>query len=353
MKIAFVSNFVEPTGGDNILYHHASGLSRLGHKVDAYFRDFLSPAKEHNEDWNSQNVNLILYEDPDGKLLDYDWDEYDIVVANGLHGASFVRYIDHPNKAWFCQNFDPYVFPGNDRDKAEIDKIYQYYDKYLTYSHDLGKIIQYYYGKKQIIHCNNGIDYKAFEPYQKKGKDYETLESYENTEVGKNKRVCFMVAYYRDYKGIKFANEVFGILKDRGYTTVEINATVGPLENTMEFHKNPSFEDKCKIIASCGTMMHPSVFETWGLVPMESMALGVPVVGVNSRGIMEYAEKGNSLIYDDRKSELVVGGIRMLSEKGHDVVYEDIQRKGIETAKDHDWDTIMPEIEKSYEELIG
>jgi len=161
-----------------------------------------------------------------------------------------------------------------------------------------------------------------------------------------------MVAYYRPYKGIKFANEVFGRLKERGYTTVELNATVGPLENTMEFIRNPSFENKCEMIASCGTMLHPSVFETWGLVPMEAMALGVPVVGVNSKGIMEYATKKNSLIYDERNAEWVVNGIRMMSMDGHDLVYEDMQQNGIETAKAHDWDAIMPEIEKSYEDII-
>jgi len=98
--------------------------------------------------------------------------------------------------------------------------------------------------------------------------------------------------------------------------------------------------------------MHPSVFETWGLVPMEAMALGVPVVGVNSKGIMEYSTKKNSLIYDNRDPEIVADGIRMLSEKGHDSVYDDMQQEGIKTAMAHDWNVIMPEIEESYKELI-
>ena len=338
MKIAFVSNCVEPTGGDNILYNHALGLTKLGHDVDSYFSYFLSSAEEHNEDWNSGNVNIHLY---GNDLARFNWTYYDIVVANGFHGAEAVRWL-YPvnNKAWFCQNFDRYVFPNNNMES--IDLVYNSFDKYLLYSHDLAKIIKHYYGDKKFVYCNNGIDYKAFEPYQKK--DFE-----------ENKRICFMVAYYRDYKGIKFANKVFGLLKEKGFTTVEINATNGPLENTMEFHRNPSFEDKCKIITSCDIMMHPSAFETWGLVPMESMALGVPVVGVDSKGIMEYATKKNSVILKDRSPERVVEEIEWLYqyEVMQHVNYIDLQEEGIKTAKEHDWETIMPEIEKSYEELIG
>jgi len=157
MKIAFVSNLVEPTGGDNILYHHALGLTKLGHQVDSYFSAFMNSSQEHNEDWNSGQVNINLYGD---KLSQYDFTDYDVVVANGLHGAAQVKRIDAKSKAWFCQNFDPYIFGKT----QEIDEIYEDFDTYLTYSHDLGKIIQHYYGHKDIVYCNNGIDYKAFKP---------------------------------------------------------------------------------------------------------------------------------------------------------------------------------------------
>ena len=78
MKIAFVSNLVEPTGGDNILYNHALGLTKCGHKVDSYFSSFMDSTKEHGEDWNSGNVNLVLY---NKDITPYDWSQYDIVVC--------------------------------------------------------------------------------------------------------------------------------------------------------------------------------------------------------------------------------------------------------------------------------
>jgi len=97
-------------------------------------------------------------------------------------------------------------------------------------------------------------------------------------------------------------------------------------------------------------MIHPSVFETWGLVPMESMALGVPVVGVNSRGIMEYATENNSIIVDHRDAYKIVEEIDMLIND--DDMYNKLVKNGIQTAKEHDWETIMPSIEKSYRDLL-
>jgi len=79
---------------------------------------------------------------------------------------------------------------------------------------------------------------------------------------------------------------------------------------------------------------------------MESMAMGTPVVGVNSRGIMEYATKDNSIIFDDRNADLVCDAIEKLY--GDSDEYLRLQKNGIITAMEHDWDAIMPEIEQSY-----
>jgi len=101
---------------------------------------------------------------------------------------------------------------------------------------------------------------------------------------------------------------------------------------------------------NCGIMLHPSIFETWNLVSMESMALGTPVVGTNSKGIMEYANASNSLVVDQRDPDLVVENI----EKVHDEVltYAALRKYGYQTARAHDWETIMPSIIECYEKLI-
>jgi glycosyltransferase involved in cell wall biosynthesis len=332
MKIAYVSNMVEPTGGDHIVYHHVIGLRKLGHTVDPYFSGWHESYRTTIKNWNTSDAGQIFsYEY--NKINSIDFSSYDLIVANGLYGANQALSIKHPNKVWFCQNFDPYIFGKND----ETDRVYQGYDNYLLYSNDLKKIIRHYYGNKNFVLCNNGVEYNTFKPFQKTG-------------FQKSKRICFMVAYYRNYKGIKFANQIFTELKKRGFITVEINVVGGPLESTMEYYRDPSLARKAEIVASCDFSIHPSVFETWNLTSMESMALGTPVVGVNSRGIMEYANGSNSIIFEDRKLELICDAIEGLySDENR---YLELQKGGIETSKQHDWDLILPQIESSYNQFL-
>jgi hypothetical protein len=46
MKIAFVSNLLEPTGGDDILLNHIKCLRRCGHEVVAYFTGVMDASNE-------------------------------------------------------------------------------------------------------------------------------------------------------------------------------------------------------------------------------------------------------------------------------------------------------------------
>jgi len=149
---------------------------------------------------------------------------------------------------------------------------------------------------------------------------------------------------------MKLANEVFGILKNKGFRTIEICSVNGPLENTMEYYRNPSLGRKCQIIGESWVMLHPSVFETWNLVSMESMALRTPVVGTNSKGIMEYATPENSIIIEQRNADILARKIEELYEDQE--LYGKLIKNGEETAKRHDWEVIMPSIEECYKELL-
>lgn len=333
MKIAYISNLVEPTGGDRILCRHAIGLHQRDHQIDAFFSGWHESYYE-NDDWSSEDGKSLVrtYRSIDD-LCRMDFSGYDIVLGNGLFGMTNALKVNAKNYAWFCQNFDPYIFGWLE----DVQHVYRLCNKYLMYSHDLAKIIRHYYGDKKFVICNNGIEYKRFVPFQKR-------------TPASGRRICFMVAYYRDYKGVCFAEKVFSRLKERGFTTVEINVVGGPLPSTMEHYHNPSFEDKCKIIAGCDVMIHPSVFETWNLVSMESMAIGTPVVGVDSKGIMEYANDENSMIFKDRNPDLICDAIEDILSKRS--LYKELQDNGIETASAHDWDIIMPQIEQSYIELL-
>ena len=114
MKIAHISPLIENTGGHRILYEHISHLRKLGHQVDIYATGFHGTV---SEEWRTltNDINYFLpidklpYSSNNLRLKD----DYDIVIANLLGGAENCLSINHPNKVYFYQNYDPFIFKNS------------------------------------------------------------------------------------------------------------------------------------------------------------------------------------------------------------------------------------------------
>ena len=303
MKIAFISNKIEPTGGDHILQQHIVSLSHLGHTTDLYIQD--------------------IPKDPN---------QYDLIVVSGQGGAIKGLDINHPKKIWLLQNYDPYIFGFRD----DINKLYDHYQNYIVYSKDLANIVQHHHGKKNIVMIPNGVEFDDLVKYQKITKCHK-------------KSIVWMAGYMGGLKGGKLANDVFKELNFRGWHTISITATGDKLPNAQTHYTNPSFSDKCQIIANCNLMLHTSIFETFCLCIMESMALGTPVIGTNSLGNMEYCTNDN-YVTTTRDVNAIVNAIEDLYNSPK---YALLQKNGIQTASTHNWANIIKSVEAGYAQFIG
>ena len=340
INIAFILGNIEPTGGDRICFNHIQILRNRGANIDVYYKGFLDTYYTDTEFADPEVKKLLFKYD---ELPNFNGRKYNFIVGSGLSAMEVVNKTKHPYRVWFCQNFDPLIFSNYKHDqelKQYIDEAYNECPFFITYSPSLLELIENKYGEKISLICTNGVEYDKFEPYQK-------------TFVPRTKRICFMSAYLRPIKGGKFAKAIFEELKARGYTTVEINAIGNTLGEDVvdEYHLRPSFEEKCKIIAGCDIMIHPSVYETWGLVPMESMALGTPVVGVDSKGFTQYAKHNkNAVIVPERDVKMFCDAVDDLYNDAD--CYNMIQKRGIVTAKKHNWAVIESNITTMYETII-
>ena len=165
MKIAHVSPLIENTGGHRILYEHVTRLRKMGHEVDLYAAGWAG----------TQNQDLLNMPDIKFYISSLDHassnplrlqNNYDIVIANMLSAAEECLTIDHPNKVYFYQNHDPYVF--KDRNQRIVQKalrIYKGYKKHLVYSRSLRDIILKLYPDRDIHICTNGVSYRQFQPF--------------------------------------------------------------------------------------------------------------------------------------------------------------------------------------------
>ena len=124
------------------------------------------------------------------------------------------------------------------------------------------------------------------------------------------------------------------------------------LEEDVEFTGMLRGPDLTERVAASDFFASASTTETQGLVFLEAMAMGLPVVGVNAGGVPEYVTNNqNGLIVESGNVKAVADAMRVLIEQP-----ELRRRLGInaqESVKKYGADAIIEKFEKIYQELIN
>lgn len=204
----------------------------------------------------------------------------------------------------------------NERRKFKIFKIiealvYGAYNNVIVINEEnLKSIVEWQPSiKERTIVINNGIDIEKYKNGKRDNiKDAELI----NIEC-KNKII--MIAAYRKQKNHRFMLEVMEQLNE---DTVLI--LVGDGEENIKNQINQSIGKKCmknrviqlgnrddieNLIKFCDIAIVPSLWEGFGLVAVECMAGGIPVIGSRVDGLSKVIENKNMLFEVNNKRECI------------------------------------------------
>lgn len=105
-----------------------------------------------------------------------------------------------------------------------------------------------------------------------------------------------------------------------------------------------------RLIASCDALVHAGGRETFGLVVLEAMACGLPVVGVDTGAVAELVDDQVGQIARNGDLDSLVDAIRSVFQRGA----AELGRKALERVRHHyTWDRVLRRQIAAYAELAG
>jgi len=229
-----------------------------------------------------------------------------------------------------------------------------FYDKIIAISHAVAKSLKSYelVPSKKIFVLHNGIDIAKFNVIK---------SSHRNSK--KNQVVIGIVCRLEPQKGIiylllamriilaKFPNAKLEIVGDGSLfrELVEYSKNLG-ISNSVKFFGK--FADVIPFYKRMDVFVLPSLYEGFGIVLLEAMASGLPIVATNVDGINEVVVDGESgILIPPKNPEAIADAVLKIIE--NDQLSERLILRGYERAKSFDIKENVYKLHNFYKMLLG
>jgi alpha-1,6-mannosyltransferase len=137
-----------------------------------------------------------------------------------------------------------------------------------------------------------------------------------------------------------------------GYHLLLVGAGAGarPQDNAsfLNFRRDPA--EVARLLASCDAFVHANDREPFGLVVLEALACGLPVVGVESGGVSELVDDAVGQLAPRAQPEALAEAIEALFARDHGALREAARRRAVAR---HGWNCTFERLAGLYADLSG
>lgn len=223
--------------------------------------------------------------------------------------------------------------------------VVKYATRIISATKDMAKKLAQDYGRKDVVIIENGVNSSEFENAKAKDLAYEKPRVIFVGRIDENKGVEYLIkAFLQVRKNRKSASLL--IVGD-GPLKKKLENKYGSM-NDIHFLGRIPHEEISEYLAACNLFALPSIFEGQGLVLMEALASGLPIIASDLSGISE-------LIVDGKNGMLTKAGDENELAEKIELILDDIklQRKmranNLKKGQLHDWKNICKQYIKLFE----
>jgi alpha-1,6-mannosyltransferase len=188
-----------------------------------------------------------------------------------------------------------------------------------------------------------GVDTQLFHP----SRATSTLRA--ELGVAPDARLLIFAGRFAREKNLPIVLDAFQQLGQRYHLLLVGSGMTLPYQaNVTVYPYQKSGEELARLVASADALVHAGDQETFGLVVLEAMACGIPVIAANAGALAELVTVDTGMLVEPRNSGALAAAIEGLYE--HDIAEIGRRaRKMVETA--YSWDTVMRSLTTRYAQL--
>ena len=197
-----------------------------------------------------------------------------------------------------------------------------------------------------------GIDSSKMRPSKKKPQKFFLVPG----RIGWTKNLELAIAAFEEFQKLSprfkdFSLVIAGGVDKKSYSYLGHLRRLAVSNPAIRFEPNPSDKRYYSLYSDCFSVLFPAINEDWGIVPVEAMAYGKPVIAANQGGPKESVLHGKTGWHAEPDAKSFASLMSKLVSSP--ALYRSFSKAAAKRAKQFDWKEFASEMDDEMQSLAG